>query len=294
MVKKYALFLGCLIPLRIPSVEIAARKVFRKLGAELVDMPGYSCCPEPVTSRLVDRDMALVVAARNLSIAEWMGLDLLVLCNGCYETLVEAQETLMDEPEEMRRVNSILSRVGRRYTGKVRVRHFLEVLYEDFGVDAVRKLVSRPMRGVSAAIHYGCHLFRPSPGQEDIWAKPRMMEELAEASGAEMRKYGVERLCCGFPSMQADEEFALKERLLPKLRKARDAGANCLLAVCPACLVQFETGQTLLRRYGEKFEFPCMHLMELLALAMGVPAAELSLDFHRSPVSRFVGSLGGV
>jgi len=32
--KKYSLFLGCMIPQRIPSMEIAARRVFERAGAE--------------------------------------------------------------------------------------------------------------------------------------------------------------------------------------------------------------------------------------------------------------------
>lgn len=280
--KKYSLFLGCQIPLRITSVEIAARKLFQKLDVELVDLKGYSCCPDPVVSRTMDRKMWLTLSARNLSLAEETGLDLVTLCVGCYETLAEANAILKNEPETKKEIDETLSRFGRKYKGKVKVRHFVEVLFEDLEIGKIKEEVKKPLK-LRAALHYGCHLFRSEEG-EDIWRKPEMMKELVRATGAEIVDYGIERLCCGFPSMHADEEFSLKSRLLPKLREIDRAKADCVVVVCPACTIQFETGQVLLRRYGFKYNLPCIYLSELLALAFGIPSAELSLDFHRSPV----------
>ena len=280
--KRYSLFLGCQIPLRIASVEIAARKLFQKLDVELVDLKGYSCCPDPVVSRTMDRKMWLTLSARNLSLAEEVGLDLVTLCVGCYETLAEANAILKHEPETKKEIDEILSRFGRKYEGKVKVRHFVEVLFEDLGIGKIKEEVKKPLK-LRAALHYGCHLFRSEEG-EDIWRKSEMMKELVQATGAEVVDYGIERLCCGFPSMHADEEFSLKSRLLPKLREIDRAKADCVVVVCPACTIQFESGQVLLRRYGFKYNLPCIYLSELLALASGIPSAELSLDFHRSPV----------
>jgi len=281
-VKRYTLFLGCQIPLRITSVEIAARKLFQKLDAELVDLKGYSCCPDPVVSRTMDRKMWLTLSARNLSLAEENGLDLVPLCVGCYETLAEVNAILKREPETKKEIDEALSILGRKYEGTVKVRHFVEVLFEDLGIDKIKEEVKKPLK-LKAALHYGCHLFRSERG-EDIWRKPEMMKELVQVTGAEVVDYGIERLCCGFPSMHADEEFSLKSRLLPKLIEINKAKADCVVVVCPACTIQFETGQVLLRKYGFKYNLPCIYLSELLALAFDIPYKELSLEFHRSPV----------
>ena len=72
---KYASFLGCQIPMRIPSIEIASKKVFEKIGLEAVDLIGYSCCPEPVISRLLDKTAWLATSARNIVLAEELGLE---------------------------------------------------------------------------------------------------------------------------------------------------------------------------------------------------------------------------
>jgi len=82
---KFLLFLGCVIPYRLPSYEVSARKVLGKLGVELVEMPDFNCCGFPMDP--IDHELALTLAARNLSLAEQEGLNILTLCNGCFGTL---------------------------------------------------------------------------------------------------------------------------------------------------------------------------------------------------------------
>ncbi len=279
---RYASFLGCQIPMRIPSIEIASRKVFEKIGLEAVDLLGYSCCPEPVISRLLDKTAWLAVSARNLALAEELGLDLMTLCNGCYETLVETNEVLKHEPEELHKINEILKPYGKEYAGKVKVKHAVEVLYEEIGVDKIKQHLVKPQR-IRVALHYGCHMYREPEGG-DINRKPNMMKELTRVTGVEIVDYGIERLCCGYPSMQADEEFSLKQRLLLKLRRIKEAGADAVVLSCPACQIQFEIGQIMLKQYGVQYRIPCINLMELMAISFGVPSKELHLEFHKSPV----------
>ena len=283
---RYAFFLGCQIPMRLPNIEIAARKVFERVGLEAVDLLGYSCCPEPVVSRLLDEMAALTISARNLTFAEELGLDMMTLCNGCYETLVEANEILKHDTEKRSKVNEILKRYGREYKGKVEVKHVVEVLYEDVGLDKIKSCVVKPQK-MKVALHYGCHLYREYKSP-DIMRKPNMMKEIAMQTGVEIVDYGLERLCCGYPSMQADEEFSLKQRLLLKLDRISNAGADAVVTACPACMIQFEMGQIMLRSYGIRHSVPCINLMELLALSFGVPYKELHLELHRSPVLQLI------
>ncbi|MFW9772193.1 MAG: heterodisulfide reductase-related iron-sulfur binding cluster, partial [Candidatus Thorarchaeota archaeon] len=70
----YALFLGCTIPLKLPHLEKAFRDVASILGLNLKEMPGVSCCPEPVSLQSLNIDTWMTLGARNLSIAEKMGL----------------------------------------------------------------------------------------------------------------------------------------------------------------------------------------------------------------------------
>ena len=287
----YALFLGCTIPLRYPSVEAGTRKVFDELGISLVDLKGYSCCPDPVVSRIVDQVSWLTLAARNICLAEKEGLDIVTVCNGCYETLAEANHELKTNPDLRKQTNGLLAEFGREFKGKIDIKHSVEVLYEDSGPEAIRKKlkVDLPLK---VALHYGCHMFRTFEEGEDEWKKPNMMKELVECLGCEVVDYGLEKLCCGYPLMMIDKEFALKERIQPKLQGITDSGADCVVLNCPSCLVQFESSQAALRREGVNFELPFIYLPELMALSFGVSAKELGLSFHRSPVQKIMEKIG--
>ncbi len=280
------MFLGCVIPLRFPGIEVAARRVFGHLGIECVDLDGYSCCPEPVVLGLTDKELGVAVSARNLALAEEVGADLIVLCNGCYESLVEADGTLRHDEGMRTRVGEILGGIGKRYQGKIRIRHFIDFLHEDVGVDRIRQVLTTPVE-VSVACHYGCHLFREPEGLES-WRKPRMMKSLIEAAGARVADYGLEQLCCGFPITQFDRNMALKERLLPKLKALGKTNAEAIVFCCPACLNQFETGQGALKELGFDIgPYPCVHLLELLALSCGATPAELHLDLRLGATKEF-------
>ncbi len=66
--QKYLMFLGRVIPYRLLSYEISARKVLDKLGVELVTTSEFSCCGYPMDA--INCDLMLTFAARNLCLAE--------------------------------------------------------------------------------------------------------------------------------------------------------------------------------------------------------------------------------
>ncbi len=288
---RYAVFWGCYIPSRYPNIEAAVRLVSSRLGVDLEEMEGASCCPDPIVSKLVGREAWMALAVRNLSIAERMGLPLMTVCNGCFETLFEANREFNEDEEVRQEVLKLLETIGIEYGGKVPVKHFVEVVHEDVGLEKVSEEVSNPLKGLKAAIHYGCHLFRDNP-EASPWRKPKMFKEIVEACGAEVVEYGLERLCCGYPLRQFDEELSLKTRLDVKLKAIEASGADCVVLVCPTCCIQFEMGQARLRSMGLVHRVPVVHLSELMALAFGIPSKEFGFTMHRSPVSQVLGRLG--
>jgi heterodisulfide reductase subunit B len=286
VMNRQTLFLGCVIPLRFPGIEVAARRVFGELGIDCVELEGYSCCPEPVVLGLADKELGIAVSARNLSLAEEAGADLVVLCNGCFETLVEADATLRRDEAVRSKVAQYLAAIGRRYDGAIRIRHFIEFLHEDVGTDRIGRALKTPV-DVAVACHYGCHLYRETTHADPL-RKPRMMRELVEASGARVVDYGLEQLCCGFPIAQFDKGAAVRERLFPKVSALSRTQAEAVVFCCPACLNQFETGQGEFGELGgDVGTYPCVHVLELLALSFGAKPADLSLEYRLSATKEF-------
>ncbi len=283
--KRQALFLGCVIPLRLPGIEVAARRVFARLGVDCVDLDGYTFCPEPVALSLADRELAVALSARNLALAEQVDADLVVLCNGCFETLAEADADLRHDSALRHRVAALLRPAGQKYDGKIRIRHFIEFLHEQVGLDRIRAAAGRRIE-VPVALHYGCHLLREPNGGEPF-RKAGMMRRLVEAAGARVVDYGLDRLCCGFPISQFDKAAALEERVLPKMRAVAASGAEALLFCCPACLTQFEAGQDALAARGAGNPVPCLHLLEWLALSFGTAPGELAFDTRGALAKEF-------
>ena len=276
---KYTVYLGCMIPMRFASTEKAARFVFEKLGAELVDLEGYTCCPDPVLTRLSDDEFSLALSARNLALAEELGNDILVLCNGCYETLYEAREILEDE-DVRARVNRLLAKDDLHYNGTVRVRAVLDVLTEDFG-ESIKPLAPRNVR---VACHTGCHMLR---GSQHPRNRIKILEGLVDDLGASPVAYGREMDCCSYPGSTADEEMALTTTLAPKLAAIEGSGADMIVTACPTCVYQLENGQTGLKKYGREFDIPGFNLLELMALAMGHGPETLGLELHRGRNKEF-------
>ena len=71
---EYALYLGCTIQTEQYGFEMSARETLPRLGVDLVDLEGFSCCGYPLRS-LKERSW-VYLTARNLAIANEQGLDL--------------------------------------------------------------------------------------------------------------------------------------------------------------------------------------------------------------------------
>ncbi len=291
---EYALFLGCYIPTRVPSMEKSYRMVLDALGIRLVDMNGASCCPDPMVVKGIDYKSWLVLAARNLCLAEEMGLDILTFCNGCFETLKSANTMLKENRELREDVNGVLGKVGREFKGKIEVRHAVEVLNER--KEELKGLVEKPLTDIAVAVHYGCHLLRPSTILNvDNPLNPTILDRIVEeVVGAKSVNYRRKMWCCGAGARMGDPELSLRV-LREKLVGISKSGADCIALVCPFCHVQFDTGQILIRReFKEDYRIPVLSLPQLVGLAMNLEPKQLAFDLHKVSVAPLLEKIGGV
>ncbi len=277
--RRFAFFPGCLIPARYPAMEFAIRQTLPKLGIVIADLEGASCCPDPIYFKSKDKMSWLSVAARNLSLAEEQGLDIFTNCSGCTATLSETRHLLEDESLRAK-VNGRLAKIGKAYAGTVRVRHIATLVRDVAGYDAVRKSVVRPLEGLKVAIHYGCHLLKPSRIMEvDDPNDPTMLENMVRALGATPVRHRNWYLCCGKACQTGDIPDNMMCDLLASVREER---ADVLCLICPTCFGQFDHGQMKVgQRFGEDFHLPPVYYFQLLAFAQGVPYEKLGFERQR-------------
>ncbi|MCK9323848.1 MAG: CoB--CoM heterodisulfide reductase subunit B [Candidatus Methanomethylophilaceae archaeon] len=277
---KYAFFLGCIAPLRYPGLEKSTRVISERLGLELVDIQDASCCPAPGVIRAFSRDAWLAAAARNLALAEKMGLPIVTICNGCYGSLFEAAHELNNNADKLAAINKILAEIGMEYKGTTQVRHFAEVLYNDVGIEKIKAAITKPL-DYQVATFYGCHFLKPSEIKEiDDPENPHILDDLVEATGATSLPRKQKTLCCGAGGgLKAAFGDVAKEFTKTNLENMTESGAKYIVDVCPFCHLQFDSVQGDLG-----YSIPVLHLSQLYGIAMGMSAEDLGLSAHVVPV----------
>ncbi len=284
-----AVFWGCTIPARFPFIEKATRLAFADLGAETRELEGHTCCPEGVLVKSSDEDAYFTVAARNLAIVERAGLDVITPCNGCYSTFKEAQHELTLDLDRRDKINARLAPEGLRYDGRVKVTHFAEWLADDLGAGLVGSRRQRDFWGMNIAVHYGCHLLRPSPAVHwDDPLEPKKVEALVAALGARVIDYPTKMQCCGGALDRVGEREGSLAFCRRKLEDLQAHGVDALVTVCPSCFQQFDLNQAALQRDNEDVHVPVLYLSELISLAYGHEPQEMGLDQHRVSVQPFL------
>lgn len=274
---KYLIYLGCAIPYRVSSYETSARKVLSKLGVELVEMPEFNCCGLPLEP--LSHELTLILSARNLAVAEQTGLNILTLCPGCSSTLKKTRKILMENKALREEVNRYLKEEGLEFKGGVEIKHIIQVLINDIGINMIKEAVVRPLKNLRIAGHSGCHLSRPRKHVEfEDPENPKALKMLISATRAKPVEYIGETECCGSTIVAIDEKISLS-LVREKLLHVKEAGADAIVTVCPACHIMYDANQARVERmFNEKYEIPVLHYTQLLGLAMGMQPEELGFD----------------
>jgi len=281
---RYLIFLGCAIPYRVAAYEISARAVLRKLGVEIVEMPQFNCCGLPMDP--VDHEMMLIMASRNLGVAERNGLDILTLCPGCSGTLRKANRILREDRELRGKINECLGEAGLEYRGRIEAKHLIQALVEDIGLEKIKDAVVDPLTMLRVAEHNGCHVLRPKEfsGFDDP-EDPKKLRSLVEVTGAKCLDYIDETECCGAPSVGINDMVPL-QLARDKLNHIKAAGAQALITICPFCHMMYDTNQMRIEKlFTEEYRIPILHYPQLLGLAMGLAPENLGFDELRVKAS---------
>ena len=259
---KFSYYPGCTLSTTAKELDECARLSAAALGIELEELDSWQCCGG-VYPLGTDEIASKLSAVRALSAARDRSRPLVTLCSACHHVLKRVNHDMRTQPDIRDRANRYLS-LDTPYHGEGEVIHFLELLRDRVGFDALRERVTRPLSGVKIGAYYGCLLLRPSGVMAfDDAENPTILEDFIRALGAEPVIYPCRNECCGgYISLK---EQALSQKMCSEVSKsAAGFGAELLITACPLCMYNLNRTEGGL---------PVKYFTRLLAEALGVKEA---------------------
>ncbi len=281
---KYFLYWGCSLEGTGANFLISLRSVAKTFGIEFEEIEDWNCCGASV-SYVGARDLAIkVLNARNLALAESKGsYDIVAPCSSCYIQMLKVNHEIQEDEGLRTRVNACLAEGGLNYKGTIRVRHIMDVLYNDVGIEKIKSKVVKPLNGLKVAGYVGCQSVRPY-GEYDSVERPKVQDLLLKALGAEPVPFPKKMRCCGSGIFMSEMELCV--RLVGGiLEDATNHGAEMVSTVCPMCAMNLEIYQDRVNKaLGKEFDVPVVYLTQLMAAAFGMDLKkEAALDYNIIP-----------
>jgi len=275
---KYAYYPGCSLHSTAKEYDLSTKEVASALGIELVQIPDWICCgatPAHITMHL----LSIALPVKNLLQAKKMdSCEVVTCCAACFSRLKIANEFMKRDPEHREKVEKI---VGEPYRGEVKVRHFLDVLANVFGLKNLKEKIVKEIKGLKAACYYGCLLTRPKDvtGFDDL-EEPHLMDDLMKTIGVEPVKWPYKTECCGASFSLTKTDIVLKLSC-DILQMAEDEGAEAIVVACPLCQSNLDLRQGMInKKYNKNFNMPIFYFTQLVALSLGIEPEKLGLGKH--------------
>jgi heterodisulfide reductase subunit B2 len=271
----YSYYPGCSLHASAQEYDISTKGLFKVLKIGLHEVPDWLCCGA-TPAHNVDELLSLSLCAKNLALAEEVAGDLAVSCAACFSRLKTTQHKLTTNDSKRKQVETAIA--GKVPLAKP-VKHLLEILAKDFGLERLRDTVQKPLTGLKVACYYGCLLTRPPDVPElDCCEAPTIMEKVIAAAGAETVNWSHRLECCGanFTLSRPGVVLKLSNEILAS---AREAGADCIMVACPLCHGNLDIRQKDIEEAsGTRYNMPVFYITQLLALACGVQHSRLGLE----------------
>lgn len=279
---KYNYFPGCSLKGLGRAYEESLLPVMRILGVELHELDDWNCCGATAYMS-VDEGEAGVLAARNLALAEKSGPhDLITPCSACYLVLNKTKHNIEEFPDIRGRVHRALDSAKLTYSGKTNVRHPLDMLVHDVGLDVIKEKVVRPLKGLKVAPYYGCQVVRPYSTFDDAW-NPTTMDRLLATLGAEVVHYPLKTKCCGGSLTGTVPEAGLRMSYI-LLKEAVRRGADVIATICPLCQFNMDAYHDQIDRRWGPTRIATVYFTQLMGLAFGLSEKELGLNRNFIPM----------
>ncbi len=286
---KYAYFPGCSAESTARDMHQSTLAVSERLGIDLEEPKGWTCCGA-TAGHQTDSLLAVSLPAATLAKVKDQGLDMVANCAACYNRLKMANHLIVMNPDMRRKVADA---IGRDYDGSVRIRHFMEVLLDDVGLDTIQNTLSRSLKGLRVACYYGCLLVRPHEAMQfDDPENPTSLDRLVRTLGAETVDWPHKVECCGggFSMTRTDVVIRLTDSILSM---AKLAGADCIAVSCPMCQINLDMRQLdIQKQLGKRYDMPIVYVTQLIGLCLGISADKLGFNKLMVPASTVIEAVG--
>lgn len=266
------------------------------LGLDLEEITDWNCCGATEYSS-VHHIAAFALVARNLALAveQTDGTNTLTAaCSACYLNLAKTDSYMRHDKHLNAQVNAALAAGGLQYQpGTLLIRHLLDVVVHDIGLETIRRHVVRPLTGLRVAPYYGCMIARPDRDHRwDDVEHPKAMDRLLKVLGADVVDFPMKTHCCGGHMTQINLPVAY-ELIRRLIHTASAFDSDLIVTLCPMCQLNLDAYQSEMNRYFHtSYHVPVVYFTQLIGLAFGLDARVLGLgrEFVDSrPVLRKIG-----
>jgi heterodisulfide reductase subunit B len=276
---KYIFYPGCSMDSSAKAYNVSLMAIKDIISMELTDVEDWNCCG--ATEYLgISLTPAYALIARNLALAAKQAngtKTVMASCSACYLNLAKADHYMMERPTLGENVNKALSAGGLYYKpGSLDIRHLLDVIINDIGLETVQSKVTRPLKGLRVAPYLGCMV--PRPDYNKRWSDhehPNELDRLLKVLGAEVIDFPLKTHCCGghMTQISPDTAFELIRRLV---QSAEDYRADMMVTVCPMCQMNLDAFQNETNHhFNTKFKMPIVFFTQLMGLAFGLDPKDL-------------------
>lgn len=282
---KLAYYPGCSADGSGIEYGMSMQRTAEILGIELVELEDWNCCGA-TSGHNTDKLLSLALPARNLAIAEKIGLPMLAPCAACYNRHRTAEHAIKHD-EKMRQ--TIAQVIDQDLEGTVETVSILDILANQIGVDSISAKVTQPLLGMKTACYYGCLLVRPQEhtGFDDP-EDPQTMDRVVRALGAEPVQWSHKTECCGAALVTSRPDVGTR-MMYQILRDAQESGAECIVTACPLCGLNLDMRQKAVEKeFNVQFDLPIYYVTELLALACGETPKAVGLERHFVEAGRYL------
>ncbi len=284
---------GCTLHERARDFDDSARECAAALGAELEELPAWTCCGA-VYPLVTDSVMDILAGVRNLSYASRLGDKVVTLCSFCYNVLKRCNRTMREDTDKREKANLFLradtaarekleSYTHEDYEGQVEVLHYIEMLRDVVGYDKLAEAVTKRLDGLRVAPYYGCMLLRPKKEMDfDDPEQPTIFEEFLDTLGCDVVDFPMKTECCGGFQVVNDDELAVScsQNVVVSALK-RDA--DIIVTTCPLCRYNLDRHQDKMEERVRGFrKIPVVYFTQLLGIALGIGREHL--DFSDNSV----------